>query len=100
MLVAMLLLLLVATILEGAWPHKSFPAAMMPNARSSARSWLIALTSSMRKRRDTSMLRRAAVPKLAPHRETGAEPGLDGSSSAEGARGIEALRVRVADDVQ
>jgi membrane protease YdiL (CAAX protease family) len=34
------------------------------------------------------------------HREAGAESSLDGPGSAEAARGIEAFRVRVADDVQ
>ena len=39
------------------------------------------------------------VSKLTLHRETGAESRLDGSNRAEAARGIEAFRVRIADDV-
>src|SRR5262245_32617245 len=38
--------------------------------------------------------------KRTPHRETRAESRLDGSRCAEAARGIEAFRVRIADDVQ
>jgi len=42
----------------------------------------------------------AKLSKPTLHRETGAKTSLDDSARAETARGIEAFRVRVADDVQ